>query len=273
MSIEHDKVKNKEEEENSEEEPSKLSLVHFMYAMGTEMSEDKHPSNELMYVEVWINGKNVRAMVDTGVTHNFITEDIANQLGLKVVRGGGCMKVINSKARPIHGITKNVEVKIGDWSGTLNFTVATMDDFEMVLGMDFLHVSKAVSMPHLGSLLVASNHPCLLWTCPQIKKGKGQKGPLLYVMQLQKGMKRNEPTILANLSVKEDETGSDLPLAMEGLLEEFADLLPKGLPKALLPRRAIDHTIELVPRSRPPARSPYRMAPLELTELPRQLDE
>ncbi|KAK4384545.1 hypothetical protein Sango_3049900 [Sesamum angolense] len=45
------------------------------------------------------------------------------------------------------------------------------------------------------------------------------------------------------------------------------------LPKKLPPRRATDHAIELEPGARPPAQAPYRMAPVELVELRKQLDE
>ncbi|KAK4381452.1 RNA-directed DNA polymerase [Sesamum angolense] len=44
------------------------------------------------------------------------------------------------------------------------------------------------------------------------------------------------------------------------------------LPKKLRPRRATDQAIELEPGARPPAQAPYRMAPVELVELRKQLD-
>ena len=49
--------------------------------------------------------------------------------------------------------------------------------------------------------------------------------------------------------------------------------MPDQLPKSLPPRRAVDHEIELFPGSKPPAKSPYRMAPPELEELRKQLNE
>ena len=60
---------------------------------------------------------------------------------------------------------------------------------------------------------------------------------------------------------------------MVGLLGEFADVMPPELPKTLPPRRAVDYRIELVPRSKPPLKAPYRMSPMELVEMRKQLTE
>jgi hypothetical protein len=49
--------------------------------------------------------------------------------------------------------------------------------------------------------------------------------------------------------------------------------MPAELPKTLPPRRVVDHKIELLSGSNPPARAPYRMSPKELVELQKQLTE
>ena len=49
--------------------------------------------------------------------------------------------------------------------------------------------------------------------------------------------------------------------------------MPNALPKKLPPRREVDHQIELEPGAKPPAMSPYRMAPPELAEMRKQLKE
>ncbi|KAA0060369.1 putative mitochondrial protein [Cucumis melo var. makuwa] len=56
-------------------------------------------------------------------------------------------------------------------------------------------------------------------------------------------------------------------------MNEYVDGMPHELPKSLPPRRGIDHEIELVPKAKPPAKNAYRMAPHELAELRKQLDE
>ncbi|XP_023537935.1 uncharacterized protein LOC111798828 [Cucurbita pepo subsp. pepo] len=57
------------------------------------------------------------------------------------------------------------------------------------------------------------------------------------------------------------------------VLNSYADIMPEGLPQTLPPRRGIDHEIELLPGVKPPAKNAYRMAPTELAELRKQLDE
>ena len=62
------------------------------------------------------------------------------------------------------------------------------------------------------------------------------------------------------------------PSLLAGVLADFEDVfvpLPAGLP----PARQVDHTIELVPGSKPCFRPTYRMSPLELKEVRKQLDE
>ena len=65
----------------------------------------------------------------------------------------------------------------------------------------------------------------------------------------------------------------EIPEEIAPVLAEFRDVMPPELPKRLPPRRAIDHQIELVPGSTPPAKAPYGMSPLELKELRAQLTE
>ncbi|MCV5004357.1 retroviral-like aspartic protease family protein, partial [Escherichia coli] len=71
----------------------------------------------LLYVDAYINGKPVTAMVDTGASHNFVSIDEARRLGLKTVDGGGSIKAVNSAARRIQGVAHGVQTKLGAWSG------------------------------------------------------------------------------------------------------------------------------------------------------------
>ena len=64
-----------------------------------------------------------------------------------------------------------------------------------------------------------------------------------------------------------------MPMEIKGVLDYFKDMMPPELPKRLPPRREEDHKIELELGAKPPTMEPYKMAPLELDELMRQLKE
>src|SRR5262249_54008426 len=59
----------------------------------------------------------------------------------------------------------------------------------------------------------------------------------------------------------------------QAIIEEFSDVFADLPLNQLPPQRAIDHRIELVPAAEPPFRPTYRLAPPELEELRKQIDE
>ncbi|RVW25255.1 Transposon Tf2-2 polyprotein [Vitis vinifera] len=110
----------------------------FLNALKAKPMPKTPQSKGLMYVEALVNGKATKALVDTGVTHNFVSEDEARRLELQASKEGGWLKAVNSAAKPSHGVVRGVTMHIGSWEGMVDFTVAPIDDFKMVLGMDFL---------------------------------------------------------------------------------------------------------------------------------------
>ena len=69
--------------------------------------------------------------------HNFVFVDEAKHLDFKATKEGGTMKVVNSPAKPIASIAQCVHITLGMWSGKLDFSIVPMDDFKMVLSMEF----------------------------------------------------------------------------------------------------------------------------------------
>lgn len=76
-------------------------------------------------------------------------------------------------------------------------------------------------------------------------------------MAFDKGLKRGETAYLAALIEVKLDVQIEVPENVAKLLEEFKNVMPPELPKELPPRREIDHRIELIPGSVPPARTLY----------------
>jgi len=96
---------------------------------------------------------------------------------------------------------------------------------------------------------------------------------MLSTLQFSKGIKKKEPTFLATFKIDEESKQVQAPKAVHKVLEVFEDVMPAKLPKKPPPRREANHAIELETGAKPPAFSPYHMAPLELKELRGQLKE
>ncbi|KAK3010371.1 hypothetical protein RJ639_012596 [Escallonia herrerae] len=143
------------------------------------------PGKGLMYVDIKVNGKAIRAMVDTGATHNYISSTEVERLGLTLEKGCGRVKAINSAAQPVAGIARSVLIKIGPYEGRTNFSVVIMDDFKLILGLEFLRDTKTTVMPCTNSLVMLGNKPCVI---PTISSRAGERS--ISALQLKKGIKR-----------------------------------------------------------------------------------
>ncbi|KAA0039512.1 Asp_protease_2 domain-containing protein [Cucumis melo var. makuwa] len=105
------------------------------------------------------------------------------------------MKVVNSIALPIVGLVKQTMMKLGGWKGLADFVVVKMDDFDLVLGMEFLLEHKVISMPSTKCLVIIRYLPTIVRA--DIRQPNGFK--TTSVMQLDKNPAREEPKFVAIL--------------------------------------------------------------------------
>ncbi|KAI5328758.1 hypothetical protein L3X38_028155 [Prunus dulcis] len=248
-----------------------MGAIHRFNALQAKGAQPQVQAKGVMFVDAMVNGKTTRCLVDTGASHNFMSVQEAKRLGCRVSKEPGSMKTVNSTAKPIDGVARGVELHIATWKGVADFSVISMDDYDVVLGMEFMDKVKAFPIPFHNTMCITQDGtmPCIV---PVVRQQSGTK--LLSAMQFSKSWKKGEPTFLATMkmNIVEKEV-QPVPKAVEAILKEFADVMPKELPKTLPPRREVDHAIELEPGAKPPAKAPYRMAPPELEELRKQLKQ
>ena len=110
-------------------------------------------SKGLLYVEAFVNSKGVRAMVDSGATNNFVALREVERLGLTIAECSSRLKAVNSQAKPING-SAVAKLKVGEWEGETKLLVVPLDDFDLILGIEFLSLAKAMVAPHLGGVII-----------------------------------------------------------------------------------------------------------------------
>ena len=108
--------------------------------------------NKLMYVLVQVSGAVVRVMVDTGATESCFLSSVTVAVGLTLEPCASVVVPLNGEDHRVDGMARAVPFRIGDWTGHCDFMVTYMQDFELVLGMDFLMEANVGILPYLGSL-------------------------------------------------------------------------------------------------------------------------
>ncbi|XP_028062320.1 uncharacterized protein LOC114265704 [Camellia sinensis] len=232
------------------------------------LNKSKSSNKGLMFVDVKLNGKPLCALIDTGATRNFVAGTEVERLGLSLDKDGSHIKVVNSAVQPIYGIAKSVHLKVSIWEGRVDFTAVTMDDFQAILGLDFLRSTKTAVMPYSNSMCVMGDKPYLI---PAMAANNSDR--FVLAMQLKRGVRHDEQTWVATLKLNKALESTPVPSAIKKVLRQFSNIMPKQLPKELSPRRGVDHDIKLVPGAKPLACAPYRMAIPKLNKLRKQLTE
>ncbi|GJV10336.1 hypothetical protein Tco_1351877 [Tanacetum coccineum] len=101
------------------------------------------------------------------MTPKLMADDEAKRLGISATKGRGTITVVNSEAKPINGVSKDIRANIGEWEGTIDLLVVLMDDFKVVLGLEFLYKRDAKSGAYTPSAMqfkkgFNKSEPCYL---------------------------------------------------------------------------------------------------------------
>ncbi|XP_051132507.1 uncharacterized protein LOC127252395 [Andrographis paniculata] len=214
-----------------------------------------------MYMNVDINGRSYLCLLDPGANANYMSKEIAHELGLQWVSTEGRFKGVNSAWTRLTGVAKDVPIQVGDWKGMVNFNVAPIDDYLVFFGMRFVEQTKLAMIPHKDKYTIMDGSmPCDI-TVYREKE--------LTPKQLERGLRKEDPTFAAIFS-NENLLGYEVEEAIT-LLKEFKDVMPKVLPKGLPPRQAVDPAIDLVESAKRVSRLPQRALLDETIELEKQI--
>ena len=61
---------------------------------------------------------------------------------------------VNSNEVPTMGVAQGVELQLGDWKGKETIEVISLDDYDFVVGLDFLDRINALLVPFANCLYI-----------------------------------------------------------------------------------------------------------------------
>ncbi|KAL3522774.1 hypothetical protein ACH5RR_015608 [Cinchona calisaya] len=184
-----------------------------------------------------VNGIDVLAMIDTGATHSFVIGREVRRLKLELKKHKYRIKAVNAEAQPVLGVA-SVELTLGQWCGKCNLTANPIPHLNGVMIAD----ERCPSF--IPSIFVKTNGS----VDPSFSSDKGKRGSHILAIQLENGLTEFKADVF-----------QELPDCCVAGLDEFADIMPAGLPKMLPPQRAENHHIGLVPGAIPSVEAPCCM--------------
>nr|GMC48699.1 gag-asp_proteas domain-containing protein [Ipomoea batatas] len=212
-------------EENAEGGGSATMNCSPMQLLSTiNTSAHNNPNHRLMYVDIFVNGVTVLAMVDTGASHNFVDERLVSHLNLNLEQNTSKIKTVNATARGVTGRAE-VTMKVGDWEGSSSLIVMPLDDFDLILGCTFFVAAKAVVIPHFGGIMIHDERsPSFVKSVSADQNKRQGKGVAqCSAIQIDDGLKRGYDTYLAVMFEIEGDVFQDIPKPVVEVLEEFKD--------------------------------------------------
>ena len=174
-------------------------------------------------------------LFDSGATHSFVSEECVSRLGL-VVRDLGC---------ELTGL-----IEVAGRRFKVNLICLPLDELDVILRMDWLSNNHA----RRGTVIFPESEGLALISTQEARRE--EKEGASYFMIVVQTEKKSTFDPINNILV----------------VDEYADVFLDevlGLP----PSRDVDFTIDLIFGAEPVSMAPYRMAPAELAELKKQIED
>ncbi|TYK04344.1 reverse transcriptase [Cucumis melo var. makuwa] len=203
-----------------------------------------------------------RVFATTRSSHSFISSVFVQHVGLEVEPLGSVLSVSTPSGEVLLSKEKIKACRVEIANHVLDVTLLVLDmqDFDVILGMDWLSANHA-SIDCFGKKVVF-NPP----SGPSFKfRGAGIVciPKVISAMKASKLLNQGTWGILTSVV---DTREPEVSLSSKPVVREYPDVFPDELP-GLPPSREIDFAIELESGTAPISRAPYRMAPAELNEL------
>ena len=99
----------------------------------------------------------MKVLVNTGGTHSCVASGVATTLGLTIEAYTNIVTSLNGRDHWVEGIIRFYPLKMGEWVGCCDLIVMDLQDFKMIIGMDFLTQEEVSIFPYSRTLAFMEN--------------------------------------------------------------------------------------------------------------------
>jgi len=221
----------------------------------------------------------LRILVDSGASHSFFDTRRADALGLdRLPNTGATAKLADGTRVKCAGRLVALRLHLGGFTCSTDFVAMNVEGADAVLGRDWLSAHNPTVDWRKGRIQVKINDRLLELPTLKVRNDGQQQIEMVSMETMARSIKKGAEGFVVYLQSTEVEDATteetpEVPCIIQELLKEFKDVFPAELPPGTPPDRGFEHKIKLEPGAKPPVKAAYRMSPIELEQLKKQLDE
>ncbi|CAF1017672.1 unnamed protein product [Brachionus calyciflorus] len=107
----------------------------------------KTSSDSILSIVGFVNGTPVKLALDSGAVESIISNKIVERLGLKIYESNVQVKTATDDVKKVLGETEEVNVEIEGHTCRMSFLVLDMEDYEVLLGLNWFEQTGAGIFP------------------------------------------------------------------------------------------------------------------------------
>jgi hypothetical protein len=264
------------------ESRSSLLMRKFLLTPKKEAQESSAQRTRLFRTACKTKDRKCKVIVDSGSTDNLISTEMVEKIELETTDHPSPYKVSWLQKGHQVSVTKQclVEFKIGGYNDKVLCDVIPMDVCHLLLGRPWKYDRNVVHDGRMNTYTLEKEgrtHRLLPIKDKEVKLEVSKTILLMSGKELLTEMEKKEdpqlfvvrkPSIVLT-STRVD----DLPVEIQELLEEFADIIVEELPRSFPPMRRVSHRIDLIPGASLPNKAAYRLTPQENEEVKKQVQD
>nr|GEW50069.1 putative reverse transcriptase domain-containing protein [Tanacetum cinerariifolium] len=243
-----------------------------VYALG---GRDASPDSNVITGTFLLNNHYAKILFDTGADRSFVSTTFSALIDITpttlenyydVELGDGKIIGVNTV---IHGCTLNFMKH----PFNIDLMLVPLGSFDTIIGMDWLTKYHGVTICDEKIVHLPFGREMLIFQGNGDNQREASRLNIISYTKAQEYLSKGCDVILANGTTKEAKDKSKVKqLEDVPIVRDFPKVFPEDLP-GIPPARPVEFQIDLVPGAIPVARAPYRLAPSEMKELAKQLQE
>ncbi|GJW02070.1 putative reverse transcriptase domain-containing protein [Tanacetum coccineum] len=242
------------------------------YALG---ERDASPDSNIITGTFLLNNRYATILFDTGADRSFVSNTFSALINITptTLENHYDVELADGKIIRVNTIIQGCTLNFMNHPFNINLMPVPLGSFDVIIGMDWLTKyhgviicdEKIVRVPYGGEMLIFQGN------------GNNQRGEsrlnIISCTKAQEYLSKGCDVFLAHVTTKEAKDKSEgKRLEDVPIVRDFPEVFPKDL-LGIPPARQVEFQIDLVPGSAHVARAPYRLAPSEMKELAKQLQE